>query len=137
MATGKLIVKLSKWRPNQKSMFVFENSFPYMVPFHHSKHGGHKMQYRSKFNLFGLPFIHIATSEIENDRVKRGIARGWIAIADISFGILFSAGGVAVEGIAVGGLAAGGTALAGLSLGIFAFGGGALGVWACGGIALA
>lgn len=95
------------------------------------------MQYRSKFNLFGLPFIHIATSEIENDRVKRGIARGWIAIADISFGILFSAGGVAVEGIAVGGLAAGGTALAGLSLGIFAFGGGALGVWACGGIALA
>jgi len=94
------------------------------------------MSYRSGFELLGLPFVHVATSTVENGVWKRGLARGWIAVGDIAFGVLFSAGGLAVGGIAVGGLSLGAIALGGLALGGYSLGGLALGYLAIGGLAV-
>ena len=98
---------------------------------------GAEMNYRTRPTLFGLPLVHIAIGRIEQGCYKRGVARGWIAIGDISFGVIVSLGGLAVGGIAIGGLALGVLSLAGLALGVYALGGGAIGVAACGGGALA
>ncbi len=95
------------------------------------------MNYKTKFTLLGLPLVHITTGSVENDQYKRGIAKGWIAIGDISFGIIISVGGVAFGGIAIGGLAIGLLSLAGLAFGLFALGGGAIGFMAAGGGAVA
>jgi hypothetical protein len=106
------------------------------------------MQYISKQTLAGLPLVHVAMSRIEQGQFVRGIAKGWIAIGDVSFGVLLSVGGVAFGGITIGGvglgiislagLAVGGMALGGLAIGVFAAGGGAIG-WeaAFGGLAIA
>ena len=95
------------------------------------------MNYQTKLSLFGLPFVHIATGKKDNGRYERGIAKGWIAIGDISFGVILSVGAVAFGGVAVGGLAVGILSLAGLAVGLLAFGGGAIGILATGGFAMA
>jgi hypothetical protein len=95
------------------------------------------MSYKSGFELLGLPFVHVAMGEMEGGRWKRGIARGWIAIGDVAFGVLFSAGGIAFGGIAVGGVALGALALAGLALGGYSLGGLAVGYLSVGGLAVA
>ncbi len=95
------------------------------------------MNYKSKFTLLGLPLIHVASAKMENGHVRRGVAKGWIAIGDISFGVLLSIGAVAVGGIALGGVAIGLLSFAGLAIGVFALGGAAIGVFATGGFALA
>ena len=48
------------------------------------------MEYRSKLTLFSVPLVHITTGKPENGVWKRGVAKGWIAVGDIAFGILFS-----------------------------------------------
>jgi hypothetical protein len=93
------------------------------------------VQYRSSVRLFGLPVIHVTTGEIVDGRPHRGIAKGWIAIGDIAFGLLFAAGGVAVGGVAVGGLAGGVLTVGGLAVGLGAVGGLAIGGLAAGGAA--
>ena len=93
------------------------------------------MNYISKSSCCGLPLVHIAI--IGDGNNKRGIAKGWIAIGDISFGVLFSFGGVAIGGIAIGGLSLGILSIAGVALGLFALGGLAVGVYAIGGAAIA
>jgi hypothetical protein len=95
------------------------------------------MNYKTKITLIGIPIVHIATSKKDQGRYKRGIAKGWIAIGDISFGIILSIGGVAFGSVAIGGLAVGILSLAGLAFGILAFGGGAIGILATGGGAVA
>jgi len=94
------------------------------------------MAYRSGFELLGLPFIHVAMGTMENGRWKRGVARGWIAVGDVAFGVLVSVGGIAFGGIAVGGLALGVVTLGGLALGGYSLGGLALGFLAIGGLAV-
>jgi hypothetical protein len=94
------------------------------------------MQYRSRITVLGIPLVHVATTEMRDGRIIRGIARGWIALGDISFGILFSAGGIAIGGIALGGLGLGLLTLAGLAMGAFALGGTAVGIVAAGGCAV-
>jgi hypothetical protein len=94
------------------------------------------MSYRSGFELLGLPLVHVATGNIENDVRQRGIARGWIAIGDVAFGVLLSIGGIAFGGIAIGGVALGGLTLGGLALGGFSLGGLAVGYLAMGGLAV-
>lgn len=98
---------------------------------------GDEMERRSRITILGLPLLHVATSRIVDGRYRRGIARGWIAVGDVSFGVLISVGGVAVGGIALGGLALGIVPIAGLAVGIYALGGGAIGVCAAGGAAIA
>ena len=95
------------------------------------------MDYRSDASLLGLPLIHVRTAEIVDGRVRRGVARGWVAVGDIAFGVVFSVGGVAWGGISLGGLALGLVSLAGMSLGGYAIGGLAIGYYALGGLAIA
>jgi len=94
------------------------------------------MNYRSDFELLGLPFVHVAMGAVDDGQWKRGVARGWIAIGDVAFGVLLSMGGIAFGGVALGGLSLGFLTLGGLALGGYAIGGLALGYLAIGGLAV-
>jgi hypothetical protein len=95
------------------------------------------MAYRSKIAFLGLPIVDVAIGTAVDGKYKRRIARGWIAIGDVSFGVLVSIGGVAFGCIALGGMSVGLLAFAGLAIGAGALGGAAVGVWAIGGGAYA
>jgi len=95
------------------------------------------MHYKSSRTLLGLPLVHVAIGPREGLPATRGIAKGWFAVGDISFGVVFSLGGLAVGGLSVGGLSVGVLALAGLSVGIWSVGGLAIGVFTVGGGAIA
>ena len=95
------------------------------------------MNYKSPISLFGLPLVHVAIGPPEGSPGVRGIAKGWIAVGDIAFGVVFALGGLAIGGLSVGGLSVGVLALAGLSIGIWSVGGLALGAFALGGGAMA
>jgi hypothetical protein len=95
------------------------------------------MNYKSPVSVFGLPLVHVAIGPSEGSPGVRGVAKGWIAIGDIAFGVLFALGGLAVGGLSVGGLSIGVLALGGLSIGIWSVGGLALGIFALGGGAIA
>ena len=87
-------------------------------------------EYKSKRTLFGLPLVHI------NFGICPRVARGIIAIGNISIGVL-SVGGLALGLLSFGGLALGLLlVLAGVGVGTIAFGGLAIGVLATGGFAL-
>ncbi len=90
------------------------------------------MNYKSSTRLLGLPLVHIATGSPG----VRGIAKGWIAVGDIAFGIVFALGGLAVGALSVGGVSVGVLAVGGLSIGILAAGGLSIGISAVGGLAL-
>jgi hypothetical protein len=91
------------------------------------------MNYQTKLRLLGLPMVHVSTGPRQSGG---GPAKGWIAIGDRAFGVLFAAGGFALGGIALGGVSIGIFSLGGLALGVFGIGGLAVGVWAVGGLAL-
>ena len=93
------------------------------------------MQYRSRASVLGLPLIHVSTAEMVDGRVRRGVARGWIAIGDIAFGVI-SIGAIAFGGLSLGGLGVGVISLGGASLGGYAIGGLAIGFLAMGGLAI-
>jgi len=95
------------------------------------------MEYRSKASIFGLPLVHIATGALVDGRYRRGIAKGWVAVGDIAFGVLLACGGVAIGGITLGGGALGLLSIGGLALGFCAVGGVSVGVVALGGAAIA
>jgi hypothetical protein len=106
------------------------------------------MEYRSKASFLGLPLVHVATGALMDGRYRRGIAKGWIAIGDLAFGVLFACGGIALGGItlaggalgmlSIGGVAFGFCAVGGLSVGVVALGGAAVGWYAAaGGLAVA
>ena len=94
------------------------------------------LKYKSHRTLFGLPLVHLASGQVVDGRYKRGIARGWIAIGDISLGVLFSFGGVACGGISIGGVSLGLITFSGLGLGLICLGGLVLGGYAVGGLAI-
>jgi hypothetical protein len=95
------------------------------------------MNYKSSVTLLGLPLVHVAIGSPEGSPGVRGIAKGWIAVGDIAFGVAFALGGLAVGGFSVGGLSVGVVALAGVSIGVWSVGGLALGAFALGGAAIA
>jgi len=95
------------------------------------------MHYKSSTTLLGLPLVHVAIGSADGSRARRGVAKGWVAVGDISFGVVFSVGGLAVGGLSLGGLSVGVLALAGLSVGIWSIGGLAIGAFAVGGGAIA
>jgi hypothetical protein len=96
-----------------------------------------EMNYKSSISLLGLPLVHLAIGLPKGSPGIRGIAKGWIAVGDIAFGVVFALGGLAVGGFSVGGLSVGVLAFAGLSIGIWAFGGLSIGVFAIGGASIA
>jgi RNA polymerase sigma factor (sigma-70 family) len=88
-------------------------------------------EYRTRFQLLGLPFIHIRIG----DRLGAPI-KAWIAMGDCAFGVLFAFGGFAVAPVSIGGCAIGLLPLGGMAIGLLALGGISLGVWSFGGFAL-
>jgi hypothetical protein len=94
--------------------------------------------FRSRATFLGLPLLDVNVSDPVPalEPAPRRVARGWIAIGDDAYGVLFAFGGRAFGLIACGGLAVGLVAVGGGALGAFALGGGAAGLVAFGGIAL-
>jgi RNA polymerase sigma factor (sigma-70 family) len=85
-------------------------------------------EYKSPWKLLGLPLLHIRTGRTRGE--KQVPAVGWIAIGDLSIGVLLSIGGIAFGGISIGGCAVGLLSTGGAALGALAFGGMAIGLWA-------
>jgi hypothetical protein len=104
-------------------------------------------EYRSKAELLGLPWVHIAQG-VDPTTGRPRVARGIFAMGNIALGAV-AVGGVAVGGLTFGGVSLGLVALGGVAIGGVALGGMALGVslavggmavstkYAIGGIALA
>jgi RNA polymerase sigma factor (sigma-70 family) len=90
-------------------------------------------EYRSKFSLLGLPFIHI--------RVTSGLAvvatpvKAWIAAGNQAVGLLFAFGGVAIAPVSIGGFALGLLSFGGGSVGLLSLGGFSVGLWSFGALA--
>ena len=102
-------------------------------------------EYRSSKSFLGLPMVHVRMNCRKNGKILP--AKGWIAVGEISYGIIFSCGAIAVGGVSwgalaigvvgLGGVGIGGLAFGGLAVGIAAFGGGSVGYMAYGGTAIA
>lgn len=95
------------------------------------------MTYTSRIRFLNLPLLDVSFGPRPGTNLARGTAKGWLAIGDISYGVVLSVGGIAVGGIAIGGLSCGVLSLGGLALGIWALGGAAGGWLAAGGAAIA
>jgi hypothetical protein len=93
-----------------------------------------RYEYRSRWTLLGLPLLHIRMGRAPEERLVP--AKGWIAMGDVSFGVVLSMGGIAVGGIAMGGVSAGLVGFGGIVFGMLAMGGLAIGPLALGGAAL-
>ena len=91
-------------------------------------------EYRSKFVLWGLPFIHIRVSGGLTAPVRP--VKAWIAAGDHAVGVLFAFGSIAIAPVSIGGLALGLLPFGGCAVGLLALGGFSLGVWSFGGLAL-
>jgi len=88
-------------------------------------------EYRSRFHLLGLPFVHVRIGDRLGEPLK-----AWIAAGDCAFGVLFAFGGLAVAPISVGGCTVGLFTFGGLAMGALVIGGFGFGVWALGGLAI-
>jgi hypothetical protein len=89
-------------------------------------------EYRSRFEIFGLPFIHLRFGNSFAGREKA--VKAWIAAGDRAFGVLFAFGALAVAPVAVGGMALGLCCWGGLAAGVLALGGVGFGWWVFGGV---
>ena len=101
-------------------------------------------EYRSRFELLGLPLIHIRfgggatnASMAGNDfSPLKAAAKGWIAISDsFAFGLIFAYAGMAVAPISIGACALGLISYGAMAIGGIAVGGFAFGPWATGALA--
>jgi len=94
--------------------------------------GGPGWEYRSRFELFGLPFVHIRFGSCGNLTRKRWQpVKAWIAISDaFAFGVLFAYAGVAVAPISIGACTLGLLSYGAMATGVFAIGGFGFGAWA-------
>jgi hypothetical protein len=87
-------------------------------------------EYRSKFVLFGLPFIHV--------RVSGGLTmpvtpvKAWIASGDYAIGLLFASGYLAIAPVSIGASAIGLFSFGGCAAGLISLGGVSLGFWSFG-----
>jgi len=88
-------------------------------------------EYRSRFELLGLPFVHIRMG----DRMAEPL-KAWIAVGDCAVGVLFAFGGLAIAPISFGGCSVGLLGFGGLALAPIAVGGVGVGVWSFSGMAL-
>jgi hypothetical protein len=92
-------------------------------------------EYKSQWTLLGLPLVHVRSGRPFGAKLRPAV--GWIAVGDVSIGVLVSVGGFAVGGISIGGCSVGLLAMGGVSLGAIALAGLAFGFWgAAGGLAI-
>jgi hypothetical protein len=95
-------------------------------------------EYRSRFQLLGLPFIHLRTGGWQSGRPVKELkpVKAWIAADDaFAFGVLFAYGSVAVAPVSIGACAIGLFSYGAMTVGALAVGGFAFGIWAFGGFA--
>jgi hypothetical protein len=95
-------------------------------------------EYRSRFQLLGLPFIHIRTGgwQMGGLMKSRKPVLAWIAVDDcFAFGVLFAYGGMAVAPVSIGACTIGLFSYGAMAAGVIAVGGFAFGIWAFGGFA--
>jgi len=90
-------------------------------------------EYRSQFELLGLPFIHI---RFDRSPARQPPVKAWIAAGDCAIGVLFAFGGLAVAPVSIGAAALGLFTVGGATIGIASIAGFACGAWAFGGFAL-
>ena len=97
------------------------------------------MRYTSEARLLGLPILEVCVGpDVAGTGAggSAGIARAWIAIGDVAFGVLAAIGGLSMGCISIGGASMGVLAFGGFALGGLSLGGGAMGaVLAVGGAA--
>jgi RNA polymerase sigma factor (sigma-70 family) len=91
-------------------------------------------EYRSPRTFLGLPLLHIRLNCVEAGKTLP--AKGWVAVGNRAYGILFAAGTIAVGAISCGPVAVGVLAGGAFGIGLFAFGGLAIGLAAIGGAAV-
>ena len=100
-------------------------------------------EYKSKRTFKGIPLVHIHLNT--GGFHKPAVARGIIAIGDVSIGVVslggfsvgvFGGGGISLGGLAVGGVAFGLAAFGGVAIGLIAAGACAIGFYAFGAAAL-
>jgi hypothetical protein len=90
-------------------------------------------EYRSKFVLFGLPFIHV--------RMSGGLTmpvtpvKAWIASGDYAIGLLFASGYLAIAPVSIGASAIGLFSFGGCAVGLISLGGVSVGLWSFGALA--
>ncbi len=90
-------------------------------------------EYRSKYILLGLPFIHI--------RVGGSLAvpvipvKAWIASGEYAVGLLFAFGNLAIAPVSIGALPIGLLSFGGCAVGLLSLGGFSLGIWSFGALA--
>ncbi len=84
-------------------------------------------EYRSPWNLLGLPLIHVCIGD--RFAILKKPIKAWIAVGNCAIGGLFAFGPVAIAPLSIGGFAAGILSFGGLSAGVIALGGIAVGVW--------
>jgi hypothetical protein len=92
-------------------------------------------EYRSRFQLLGLPFIHLRTGGWQRGRPPGEFkpVKAWIAADDaFAFGVLFAYGSVAVAPVSIGACAIGLFSYGAMAIGALAVGGFAFGIWAFG-----
>jgi hypothetical protein len=90
-------------------------------------------EYRSKFVLFGLPFIHVRVSGGLTTPV--GPVKAWIASGDYAVGLLFASGNLAIAPVSIGATAIGLFSFGGCAIGLISLGGFSLGIWSFGALA--
>ncbi len=90
-------------------------------------------EYRSRFQLLGLPFIHLRTGGWQRGRPVSGLkpVKAWIAADDaFAVGVLFAYGAVAVAPVSIGACAIGLFSYGAMAVGALAVGGFGFGIWA-------
>lgn len=96
---------------------------------------GSVWEYRTRFELLGLPLLHIRFGARMGDPRWRPV-KAWIAIADsFAFGGLFAYAGVAVAPVSIGACSIGLLSYGAMAIGAVAWGGFGFGVWAFGAFA--
>jgi hypothetical protein len=78
-------------------------------------------EYRSKFVLFGLPFIHVRASG--GLTVPVVPVKAWIASGDLAVGLLFASGNLAIAPVSIGACAIGLLSFGGCAVGLISLGG--------------
>jgi RNA polymerase sigma factor (sigma-70 family) len=95
-------------------------------------------EYRSRFQLLGLPFIHIRAGGWQRGRPVKELkpVKAWIA-ADgaFAFGVLFAYGAVAVAPVSIGACAIGLFSYGAMAVGALVVGGFGFGIWVFGAFA--
>jgi hypothetical protein len=94
---------------------------------------GPAWEYRSKYVLLGLPFIHIRVSG--NLAVPVVPVKAWIASGEYAVGLLFALGNLAIAPVSIGALPIGLLSFGGCAVGLLSLGGFSLGIWSFGALA--